>query len=992
MMFGQNKLTRVLFALITVSILVYLSFIAASAQSPNITGWLQINSGDPFTTYYKVTVSVSCSGTPDYYCASILISFPNEDANLDPNEIDIIQDIDVQVTSSSGSDFLTVLAEETSPETGVFAFELVKSVGEDFSLAPTYGTGNILPSPVADSSYPLRFENGDVITITKLPLSKQDGEKYVEAYLQNNVEESTLVQDTIILDTLPPPPVSLISPSDNGFFRDTTPSFDWSDVSDANGIGSYTIEIDDDLDFSSTIEYRVETSSFSLPVQLGDGQYFWRVWAVDSAGNIGQTSMPFSFNIDTVAPVAPIIISPLSGAQINDPSPLVVGRAEPDSFLHIFVDGFQTTIIVPGDGAWEFTPDLLDSGLHTIYAVAADLAGNISLQSERVSFTVITLKPAGSVVVNSGEQYTNSRDVVLDISCRPAAGATCIEMRISTDGIFDAEEFEGFSAARQITLPPGDGAKQVYLQVRDSAGNLSDLLADEIILDTRPPASPIITSPAANSEFSDPAIEVRGTAEPGSSVQVSVDTRPLAESTADDTGSWAAQLDGLDLGQHSIVASATDLAGNTSFPSDAVTVRIRLPPESLEITIDSVSNPQPRVELDSVTVSGRASTIPDSGIVVDWGDGSTPTEAEVTGDTWTASHIYGADQQGSKNIVARLIVSGREEAASTPYAISLERPMDLTGPIVASAVAVAGGLGGLKLYQNSRANKSLRSRKPPTSVQVVFNYGIESNNVELKPDEFKKNESASDADLKKIQDGFQTTLGNSISQVRDALNYAKQTIDIVNFCREAKEEPDNFLSRISDTAFAEMLKAVGPFLGNFFIEEISVGTELRIIEQASNKQALFDVDIQMKPIRPFIEAALLINGVKTEAAKFVFEINSLVQIKKLQLTATGDGLKRDLEDINVKLEVLFSSVSVLHAGRPVSLTGGKHLLNKPIQLTKREFKLSSLSLKAADTLTHSVQPVPEETISDIVEKVCPSCKMTVMTNRFCPECGYKIIE
>jgi hypothetical protein len=991
-MFGQNKLTRVLFALIMVSILVYPSFIVASAQSPNITGWLQINSGDPLTTYYKVTVSVSCSGAPDYYCASIRVSFPNEDANLDPNEVDIIQDIDVQVTSSSGSDFLTVLAEETAPDTGEFAFELVKSVGEDYLLAPTYGTAALSPksSIATDFSYPLRFEDGDVITITKLPLSRQDGEKYVLAYLQNNVEDSTQVHDTIILDATPPPPVSLISPSDSLFFSDTTPSFDWSDVSDANGIGSYAIEIDDDLDFSSPTEYRVETSSFNLPAQLGDGQYFWRVWAVDSAGNAGQKSVPFSFNVDTVSPAPPIIISPLTGAQINDPTPLIAGRAEPNSFLNIFVDGFQNTINVPDNGVWEFSTGLLDSDLHTVYAVSSDRAGNVSPPSERVSFAIITLKPVGSIVINSGEQYTNSRDAVLDISCRPAAGAACAEMRVSTDGIFDTEKFEDFTAARQITLPTGDGAKQVYLQVRDSAGNLSDLSADEIILDTGPPAAPIITTPAANSEFTDPAIQIGGTAEPGSRVQVFGDARLLAESTADGTGSWVAQAAGLDLGQHSIVAAATDLAGNTSFQSDTVSVRIRLPAQP-EITIDSVSNLEPRVELDSITVSGRASSIPDSRIVVDWDDGSIPTEAEVTGDTWTASHTYGADQQGSKNIIARLIVSGREEAASTPYPISLGRPMDLTGPIVASAAAVAAGLGGLKLYQSSRANKpSRKSRKPPASVKIVFNYGIESNDDE-KSDEFKKNESASDADFKKIQDGFQTTLGNSISQVRDALNYAKQATDIVNFCREAKEEPDNFLSRISDTAFAEMLKAVGPFLGNFFIEEVNVGTELRILDTA-NKQALFDVDVQMRPIRPFIEAALLVNGVKSEAARFLFEINSLVQIRKLQLTATGDGLKRDLEDINVKLEVLLASVSVIHAGRPVSLTSGKHLLNKPIRLTKREFKLSSLSLRGADkSITSPVQPEPETTSSDIVEKVCPSCKMTVMTNRFCPECGYQII-
>ncbi len=972
MMFGSNNLIRIFLALITVSV-VYPSFMVASAQNPNITGFLQINSDEPFTTYYKVSVSVSCSSVPDNYCVSILVSFPNEDANLDPNKIDTIQDIDVQITSGSSNNFLTASAQETSPDTGIFAFELVKSEGNTFS-------------------YPLGFEDGDVITITNLPLSRQDGEKYVEAFLQNNVEDSTQVRDTIILDTTPPPPVSLVSPSDNLFSSDSMPYFSWSDAFDANGIETYIIEIDDAPDFSSPVDYRAPASSFSLPVQLEDGEYFWRVWAIDSADNTGQRSMPFSFNVDTMPPATPVIVSPLDGAQINDPSPRIAGRAEPNSFLNIFVDGVQTTTSVSKDGDWEFTPDLLDSGFHTVYAMAADLAGNVSPSSERVSFSVITVKPVGSIVINSGEKYTNSPDVVLDISCRPAAEASCVEMRVSTDGIFDTEKFESISATRPVSLPAGDGVKQVYLQVLDSAGNLSDLTADEIVLDTEPPAAPTITAPETDSEFTASAIQIRGTAEPESHVQIFDGTRLLAESEADGAGNWAAQADGLDLGQHSIVAASTDLAGNASPPSDAVTVRIRLPPEQLEITIDSVSNPQPRVELDSVTVSGRASSIPDSRIVVDWDDGSDPTEAVVSGDTWNASHVYGAGQEGSKNIVARLIIGGRQEAASAPYPISPGKPTDLTLPIVASVAAAAGGLGALKLYQNSRANKSSRGRKLAASVKVVFNYGIEKNDLELKPDEFKKSDSASDADLNKIKDGFQTTLGNSISQVKEALSYAKQATDIVNFCREAKEEPDNFLSRVSDIAFAKMLEAVGPFLGNFFIEEISVGTQLRIVEQASSKQALFDVDVQMKPIMPFIEAALWVNGVKTEAARFVFEINSLAQIKKLQLAATGDGTATSLEDINVKLEVLLASISVVHAGKPVSLTAGKHLLNRPIKLTKREFKLSSLLLKRADKSTaHPVQPEPEET-SGIVEIVCPSCKMTVMTNKFCPECGYQIIK
>ena len=117
---------------------------------------------------------------------------------------------------------------------------------------------------------------------------------------------------------IPPPPLppSTISPA-GGVFSEALVTFTWTQVSDPSG-ATYVLEIANILSFFPLEPgmRKVGLTQATCTVDVQPGTYYWRVKAVDGAGNESQWALsPYPFEVETaVDTAAPMLLSPSNGS------------------------------------------------------------------------------------------------------------------------------------------------------------------------------------------------------------------------------------------------------------------------------------------------------------------------------------------------------------------------------------------------------------------------------------------------------------------------------------------------------------------------------------------------------------------------------------------------------------------------------------------------------------------------------------------------------
>jgi large repetitive protein len=118
-------------------------------------------------------------------------------------------------------------------------------------------------------------------------------------------------------------------------------------------------------------------------------------------------------------------------------------------------------------------------------------------------------------------------------------------------------------------------------------GNTSERSnTNRFTIDTTPPGAPVVTSPLNNSVTNDNTPAISGTAEPDSTVTVTLNGNAVGTATTSATGTWSfTPTTPMADGPYTVVVTARDAAGNTSAPSTSVRFVIDTAPP--ETTIDS---------------------------------------------------------------------------------------------------------------------------------------------------------------------------------------------------------------------------------------------------------------------------------------------------------------------------------------------------------------------------------------------------------------------
>lgn len=157
--------------------------------------------------------------------------------------------------------------------------------------------------------------NGGFAASFTIPEKSTGGPHTVSVSDGTTAKEFTYTVETIA----PPAPALLLPVNDSQTSRSIT--FDWNDTSDDSLPVTYDLQVSEDQSFSSIFveKYGLSTSSYTLTESErpagaeGPVTYYWRVRAIDGAGNEGKWStMPWSFHISP--PDAPVLKTAVPGA------------------------------------------------------------------------------------------------------------------------------------------------------------------------------------------------------------------------------------------------------------------------------------------------------------------------------------------------------------------------------------------------------------------------------------------------------------------------------------------------------------------------------------------------------------------------------------------------------------------------------------------------------------------------------------------------------
>jgi large repetitive protein len=198
-----------------------------------------------------------------------------------------------------------------------------------------------------------------------------------------------------------------------------------------------------------------------------DGLYTLEVIARDASNNVDASPATYTWTVDTVAPAAPVVVSPAPNAMVDTLTPVISGTAEPNSTVTVIIDGTEVgTAETDASGNWSYTPTTpLTPGEHQVQARATDEAGNTGpTTSEPRIFTVAQDTSAPETTITSGPSGTTSeRTATFEFGSN--------EPGVTYECSLDGAPFTPCTSPVTFTGLT-DGEHTFRVRARDAAGNV----------------------------------------------------------------------------------------------------------------------------------------------------------------------------------------------------------------------------------------------------------------------------------------------------------------------------------------------------------------------------------------------------------------------------------------------------------------------------------------------------------------------------------------
>ncbi|EEC1743082.1 non-fimbrial adhesin SiiE [Salmonella enterica subsp. enterica serovar Typhimurium] len=454
----------------------------------------------------------------------------------------------------------------------------------------------------------------------------------------------------------------------------------------------------------------------------------------DVAGN--KKDFPFSYVIDTIAPVPPTVsledyvVLPNGIILSGNDLPALVGTAEPKSTILLMRDGkLYDSIEVDSNGTWnyQFSNKFLQ-GAYDIEIISQDAAGNKS-STVKYSFTIQTevVPPKAELDASDdsgakGDWITNKHNALTLLGTADRFATVNILIDGKTIGVTtaDADGNWNFDISRNLS----DNVYKITVESIDPLGRTSSV-DYQLTIDSFTPIPTVMLHDSADSGVKGDMITkintplFTGMAEANAKVSIYVDGVLSGEAIAGDDGVWNFQFTtALSDGSHDVTVKVEDIAGNTA-SSSAYNFQIvtQTQKPTIELVNDTgVDNTDHIINEKNPALTGTAAPYSTVKLYI---DGALIAEVRTNKDgRW--EYTLKADQglvDGDHRITASVEDIAGNIAHSDPFLISVDTAISI--PIVSLSPDSDSGISDDNLTNIVKPTLHLKDIDPDIiSVQV----------------------------------------------------------------------------------------------------------------------------------------------------------------------------------------------------------------------------------------------------------------------------------
>ena len=423
-------------------------------------------------------------------------------------------------------------------------------------------------------------------------------------------------------------------------FSEAVSGFGLVDLSSDNGIlsglSAATVNGDGSVTYTATFTPTVNIEDTSNVVSLANSY-------TDVAGNAGTTASSANYTVETKAPTAPTVMSQTT----NDTTPTISGTATVGAgeTLTVVVNGATYSNVVVTGGVWSINTgsatvssgvlgNFVDGETYSVTATVTDSAGNATNDATNGELVIDTTVPATPVVTS---QTTNDLTPLITGTATLRSGESLtVEVNSKTYTAGDGHlSYNDSGHNWTLTIPSVDvlveGRYSVMATVTDGAGNsTSDSTTGELIIDTTPPALPVVMSQTTNDTT--PVISGRATIGSGETLTVVVNGATYSNvsviggvwsintgNAAVSSGTLGSFVDGQ---TYSVMATVTDSAGNAmNDPTTGELVIDTTSPTMPMVTSQTTNDPTPVITGTAIVASNESLTVEVNSKTYTTGDG-----------------------------------------------------------------------------------------------------------------------------------------------------------------------------------------------------------------------------------------------------------------------------------------------------------------------------------------------------------------------------------